>query len=96
MPSSFPWQDGSKEVVKGRPTSASCNTLHKPQNRRGPIKKIAWDHGILPSTKDKILELLYDFVNQFLSGGYNGTFFLNLSSIICFCTLSRCSIIMLF
>ncbi|XP_061996707.1 uncharacterized protein LOC133714583 [Rosa rugosa] len=63
--------DGSKEVVKGRPTSASCNTLQKSQNRRGPIKKIAWDHGILPSTEDKILELLHDFVNQFLSGGYN-------------------------
>lgn len=97
MPSGFRWQDGSKEVVNGRPTSASCNnTLHKPKNHRGPIKKIAWDHGILPSTKDKILELLHDFVNQFLSGGYNGTSFLNLSSIICFCTLSRCSIFMIF
>ncbi|KAL6123153.1 hypothetical protein ACLB2K_075676 [Fragaria x ananassa] len=62
--------DGSKEVVKGRP-SASCNTMQKPQNHRGPIKTIAWDHGILPSTEDKILELLHDFVNQFLSGGYN-------------------------
>ncbi|BFG23444.1 hypothetical protein CerSpe_097180 [Prunus speciosa] len=63
--------DGSKAVLKGKPTSASCNTLLKPHSRRGPIKKIAWDHGTLPSTKDKILELLHDFVNQFLSGGYN-------------------------
>ncbi|CAB4301968.1 unnamed protein product [Prunus armeniaca] len=63
--------DGSKAVLKGKPTSASCNTLLKPHSRRGPIKKIAWDHGTLPSTKDEILELLHDFVNQFLSGGYN-------------------------
>ncbi|KAI5347141.1 hypothetical protein L3X38_015020 [Prunus dulcis] len=63
--------DGSKAVLKGKPTSASCNTLLKPHSHRGPIKKIAWDHGTLPSTKDEILELLHDFVNQFLSGGYN-------------------------
>jgi hypothetical protein len=31
-----------------------------------------WDHGRLPSMKDNILELLHDFLNQFLSGGYNG------------------------
>ncbi|XP_008234806.1 PREDICTED: uncharacterized protein LOC103333691 [Prunus mume] len=53
--------DGSKAVLKGKPTSASCNTLLKPHSRRGPIKKIAWDHGTLPSTKDEILELLHDF-----------------------------------
>lgn len=82
----IPWQDGSKEVVKGRP-SASCNTMQKPQNHRGPIKTIAWDHGILPSTEDKILELLHDFVNQFLSGGYNGMYFCNMGSITCFCYL---------
>lgn len=72
----FSWQDGSKAVLKGKPTSASCNTLLKPHSHRGPIKKIAWDHGTLPSTKDEILELLHDFVNQFLSGGYNGMSFL--------------------
>ncbi|KAM1817819.1 hypothetical protein ACFX12_002055 [Malus domestica] len=63
--------DGSVAVLKGRPTSTSCKTMLKPHNPRGPVKKIAWDHGTLPSTKDKILELLHDFVNQFLSGGYN-------------------------
>lgn len=36
------------------------------------MKKIVWDHGIVPPVKDSILELLHDFVNQFLSGGYNG------------------------
>jgi len=39
---------------------------------RGPTKRIAWDHPRLPSTKDKILELLHGFLDQFLSGGYNG------------------------
>lgn len=75
----FPSQDGSKAVLKGKPTSTSRNTLVKPHGRRGPIKKIAWDHGGLPSTDDKILELLHDFVNQFLSGGYNGMSFFLLS-----------------
>ncbi|XP_061342048.1 uncharacterized protein LOC133288335 [Gastrolobium bilobum] len=63
--------DGSKAVFKGNPNS-SRNALLKSQNvSRGPAKKIAWDHPRLPSTKDKILELLHGFVNQFLSGGYN-------------------------
>ncbi|CAJ1976983.1 unnamed protein product [Sphenostylis stenocarpa] len=63
--------DGSKAVVKGNPNS-SHNVLFKAQNvTRGPTKRIAWDHPRLPSTKDKILELLHGFVNQFLSGGYN-------------------------
>ncbi|XP_015878277.3 uncharacterized protein LOC107414639 [Ziziphus jujuba] len=63
--------DGSKAVLKGKPTSASRDNLLKPHKvSHGRTKKIAWDHGILPSTKDKILELLHDFVNQFLSGGY--------------------------
>lgn len=52
----------------------------KSQNvTRGPAKKIAWDHPRFPSTKDKILELLHGFVNQFLSGGYNGMIFQNIS-----------------
>ncbi|XP_019442095.1 PREDICTED: protein timeless homolog isoform X2 [Lupinus angustifolius] len=63
--------DGSKAVIKGNPNS-SRNILHKSQNIiRGPTKKIAWDHPKLPSTKDKILELLHGFLNQFLSVGYN-------------------------
>lgn len=70
----FAWQDGSKAVFNAKPTSVSRDTLIKPHKvHRGPTKKIAWDHGILPSSKDEILELLHDFVNQFLSGGgYNG------------------------
>lgn len=44
---------------------------------RGPIKRIAWDIGRLASTKDKILELLHDFVSQFLLGAYNGKSFGN-------------------
>ncbi|KOM35905.1 hypothetical protein LR48_Vigan02g205500 [Vigna angularis] len=63
--------DGSKAVVKGNPNS-SHNVLLKAHNvTRGPTKRIAWDHPRLPSTKDKILELLHGFVNQLLSGGYN-------------------------
>lgn len=66
-------QDGSKAVYKGNPSSASHNILLKPHKvQRGPIKKILWDHGRLPSMKDNILELLHNFLNQFLSGGYNG------------------------
>ncbi|KAI9094819.1 hypothetical protein K1719_026625 [Acacia pycnantha] len=62
--------DGSKAVFKGNPCSR--NILHKSQNiTRGPAKKIAWDHPKFLPTKEKILELLYGFVNQFLSGGYN-------------------------
>ncbi|PON58258.1 Timeless protein [Parasponia andersonii] len=65
--------DGSKSVFNGKPASVSRDTLLKPQKvHRGPTKKIAWNHGRLPSSsKDKILELLHDFVNQFLTGGYN-------------------------
>ncbi|KAF5732400.1 protein timeless [Tripterygium wilfordii] len=64
--------DGSKAVVKGNPTSASCNALLKPHKvQRGPTKKIVWDYGRLASTKDDILELLHNFIGQFLGGGYN-------------------------
>ncbi|KAJ7974108.1 Timeless protein [Quillaja saponaria] len=64
--------DGSKAVFKGNPKAASHNKLLKPHKVcRGAVKKIAWDHRRLPSTKDKILELLHGFVNQFLFGGYN-------------------------
>lgn len=40
--------------------------------QRGPLKRIAWDHDNLPPAKENIMELLYEFLNQFLSGGYNG------------------------
>ncbi|XP_059434637.1 uncharacterized protein LOC132167643 isoform X2 [Corylus avellana] len=63
--------DGSKAVLKG-PASASQDTMLKPHKiPRGPIKRIAWDIGRLPSTEDKILKLLHGFVSQFLLGGYN-------------------------
>ncbi|XP_062120286.1 topoisomerase 1-associated factor 1 [Humulus lupulus] len=65
--------DGSKSVFNGKPASVSSDAIIKPHKvHRGPTKKIAWNHGRLPSSKDKILELLHDFVNQFLTGGYNG------------------------
>lgn len=44
--------------------------IHK--TPRGPQKRIAWDHGSLLLLKENILELLHNFLNQFLSGGYNG------------------------
>ena len=68
-------QDGSKTFFKGNPTFTSHDKFLKPQVPRGPLKKIVWDHGSLPSAKDNILELVHDFVNQFLSGGYNGISF---------------------
>nr|CAD1824075.1 unnamed protein product [Ananas comosus var. bracteatus] len=65
--------DGSKMLFKGNPASASGNSflkVHKVQ--RGPLKRIAWDHGSLLLPKKNISELLHNFLNQFLSGGYNG------------------------
>ncbi|XP_058206068.1 uncharacterized protein LOC131319704 [Rhododendron vialii] len=65
--------DGSKTLLMGNPCSASHGNLlksHKVQHR-GPLKRMVWDYERLPSTKDKILELLHDFVNQLVSGGYN-------------------------
>lgn len=68
-------QDGSKAVCKGNPRSASQNILPKPHKiQRSSTKKIVWDYGRFPSMKDNILVLLHDFLNQFLSGGYNGIF----------------------
>ncbi|WJX20662.1 hypothetical protein P8452_10190 [Trifolium repens] len=63
--------DGSKAVVKGNPSSSHNMHLKSQNVTRGRVKKIAWDHPRLPSTKDKILELLRGFVDQFLSGAYN-------------------------
>ena len=71
LPPSF-FQDGSKAVCKGNPSSSSQILLKPHKAQKGPSKKILWDHGRLPSMKDDILELLHDFLNQFLSGGYNG------------------------
>ncbi|KAK1577022.1 hypothetical protein Q3G72_018520 [Acer saccharum] len=67
-----PTMDGSKAVFKGNPNRASHNTILKPhKGHKGVNKRIVWDIGGLPSTKDNVLELLHDFVNQFLSGSYN-------------------------
>lgn len=68
-------QDGSKTLFKGNPCSASHDNLLKSNKvqHRGPLKRMVWDHERLPSTKEKIRELLHDFVNQLVSGGYNGT-----------------------
>ncbi|KAJ8536836.1 hypothetical protein K7X08_035237 [Anisodus acutangulus] len=64
--------DGSKTLIKGNPCSVSHDPLmiaHK--KHRGPAKRTVWDQGTLPASKNKILNLLYDFINQFLGGGYN-------------------------
>ncbi|CAJ2629929.1 unnamed protein product [Trifolium pratense] len=63
--------DGSKAVIKGNPSSSHNMHLKSQNVTRGRVQKIAWDHPRLPSTKDKILELLRGFVDQFLSGAYN-------------------------
>ncbi|CAI0546388.1 unnamed protein product [Linum tenue] len=63
--------DGSTTVCKGKPAAAS-NAFHKPHAiQRGASKKIVWDHAKFRVTKHKILELLHDFMEQFLSGSYN-------------------------
>ncbi|KAK6131802.1 hypothetical protein DH2020_034460 [Rehmannia glutinosa] len=63
--------DGSKALLKGNP-SASVDTLLKAhKNLRGLSKREIWDHGELPSTENQILQLLADFISQFLMGGYN-------------------------
>ncbi|XP_017215066.1 uncharacterized protein LOC108193014 isoform X2 [Daucus carota subsp. sativus] len=64
--------DGSKTLFKGNPCAASLDALLKThKNPKGPAKRMAWDHGRLPSTNDNILQLLHEFINQLLSGGYN-------------------------
>ncbi|XP_031093945.1 interaptin [Ipomoea triloba] len=63
--------DGSKTLLKGNPSVSHDALLKVNKNHRGPMKRTVWDHGRLPSTKNKILELLYGFMNQFLEGGYN-------------------------
>ncbi|CAH2049299.1 unnamed protein product [Thlaspi arvense] len=64
--------DGSKTLFKGNPRLATRDSLLKiSKAHRGPLKKMVWDNGRLPSTKGNILELLHNFVSQLLSGGYN-------------------------
>ncbi|WCJ36759.1 timeless family protein [Euphorbia peplus] len=63
--------DGSKAVYQGNPNASSNFLVKDKKAPRGLTKKIVWDHGSIPSTKDDILVLLHDFLNQFLSGGYN-------------------------
>ncbi|XP_077228993.1 timeless family protein isoform X2 [Tasmannia lanceolata] len=64
--------DGSKTLLKGNLVTASGGGLLKAHKvQRGPLKRIAWDHGSLYSPNENVLELLHDFLNQFLSGGYN-------------------------
>ncbi|OVA16539.1 Timeless protein [Macleaya cordata] len=64
--------DGSKTLFKGNPGTASHDSLLKSHKvQRGPQKRIAWDSGTLSSSKENILEVLRDFINQFLSAGYN-------------------------
>ncbi|GMJ06484.1 TIMELESS [Hibiscus trionum] len=57
---------GSTVVYKGNPNNNSQNALLKSHNSRGMR-----GHGDLPLMRKNILALLHDFVNQFLSGGYN-------------------------
>ncbi|XP_055825536.1 uncharacterized protein LOC129894059 isoform X2 [Solanum dulcamara] len=64
--------DGSKTLIKGNPCSVSHDPLIIAHTKhRGPAKRTVWDQGRVPATNNKILNLLYDFINQFLGGGYN-------------------------
>ncbi|KAK4770277.1 hypothetical protein SAY87_030809 [Trapa incisa] len=64
--------DGGKALVKGNPgLSSSDFLLESGRFSRGPTKKIVRDPGILPSVQENILKMLHDFMNQFISGGYN-------------------------
>ncbi|KAH0688185.1 hypothetical protein KY290_019855 [Solanum tuberosum] len=64
--------DGSKTLIKGNPCSVSNDPLMIAHTKhRGPAKRTVWDQGRVPATNNKILNLLYDFINQFLGGGYN-------------------------
>lgn len=63
--------DGSKALFKGNPCSSANALLKANKNPRGPSKRTMWDHGELLATNNEILKLLYDFIIQFLTGGYN-------------------------
>ncbi|XP_010445395.1 PREDICTED: protein timeless homolog [Camelina sativa] len=62
--------DGTKAVLKGIPSTAE-STMLKPQQGRGAAEKIVWEHGPMSVTNDNVLKLLHEFINQFMSGGYN-------------------------
>ncbi|CAH8279425.1 unnamed protein product [Arabidopsis lyrata] len=62
--------DGTKAVLKGIPSTTE-STMLKPQQGRGATDKIVWEHGPMSVTNDNVLKLLHDFINQFMSGGYN-------------------------
>lgn len=58
------------------PASASKNGLAKVRKvQRGPLKRVASNNGVLSVQEENILELLHNFINQFLAGGYNGLFY---------------------
>ncbi|CAH2070182.1 unnamed protein product [Thlaspi arvense] len=61
---------GTKAVLKGIP-SAKESTILNPHKGRGATEKIVWEHGPMSVTNDNVLKLLHDFINQFMSGGYN-------------------------
>ncbi|XP_052156006.1 uncharacterized protein LOC127773847 isoform X2 [Oryza glaberrima] len=64
--------DGSKSLCKGNPNSASENSLRKIRNvQRGPQKRIAWDNELLYTPREGTMEMIRNFLEQFLSGGYN-------------------------
>ncbi|XWS48502.1 hypothetical protein CRYUN_Cryun13aG0083200 [Craigia yunnanensis] len=63
---------GSTAVYKGNPNYASQNALLKSHKGHGvSTQKVVRRHGQLSLMRKNILALLHDFVNQFLSGGYN-------------------------
>ncbi|XP_013606333.1 PREDICTED: protein timeless homolog isoform X1 [Brassica oleracea var. oleracea] len=61
---------GTKAVLTGIPSNEE-STLLKPHISGGAREKIVWEHGSIPVTNDNVLKLLHDFINQFMSGGYN-------------------------
>ncbi|KFK26897.1 hypothetical protein AALP_AA8G307700 [Arabis alpina] len=61
---------GNKAVLKGIP-SATESTILNPHKGRGATEKIVWENGPMSVTNDDVLKLLHDFINQFMSGGYN-------------------------
>ncbi|KAJ1689619.1 hypothetical protein LUZ63_013774 [Rhynchospora breviuscula] len=66
------FMDGSKTLHKSYPACGPGGMsleVHKVQ--RGPQKRIAWDHPTLAPLKENLQELLRNFLEQFLSGGYN-------------------------
>lgn len=62
--------DGSKTLIKRNPAPGE-NLMTVQKVPKGHLKRIAWDHGSLLFPKENILELLHNFMNHFLSGGYN-------------------------